>query len=167
MTKIDAYRQTLQNLDFWDDFLLSASGLPGPRGNLELAQVVAALGDRQIFARYREFNPQRAAAAALAEPALLGQPRHVSRALAILDRITTSFSAAQHRKSAEYKALKKGLAYCWSVLVAALPEEGKRCMEKWFACQDPDVRWVMKENLKKKRLERMDSAWVTSWREQL
>jgi hypothetical protein len=33
-------------------------------------------------------------------------------------------------------------------------------MEKWYGSADKDVRWVMRENLKKKRLERMDEAWV-------
>jgi hypothetical protein len=40
-------------------------------------------------------------------------------------------------------------------------------MEKWFACDDPDVRWIMRENLKKNRLERMDAGWVRGWRGKL
>jgi hypothetical protein len=28
---------------------------------------------------------------------------------------------------------------------------------------DPDVRWIMKENLKKERLKRLDPAWVERW----
>ncbi|MBA3873794.1 MAG: hypothetical protein H0X30_32070, partial [Anaerolineae bacterium] len=55
---------------------------------------------------------------------------------------------------------RKGLAYCWSVAVAALPEQGKPLMEKWLASSDKDIRWLMRENLKKDRLKRMDSAWV-------
>jgi hypothetical protein len=56
--------------------------------------------------------------------------------------------------------LRKGLGYCWSVAVAASPEEGKRMMERWFSSDDKDVLWVMKENLRKKRLARMDAEWV-------
>ena len=37
-------------------------------------------------------------------------------------------------------------------------------MEKWLANPDPDVRWIMRENLKKNRLVRMDAAWVARWR---
>jgi hypothetical protein len=44
--------------------------------------------------------------------------------------------------------------------VAALPGEGKALMEKWMGATDPDIRWIMKENLKKSRLVRMDAAWV-------
>lgn len=40
-------------------------------------------------------------------------------------------------------------------------------MEKWLAAEDRDVRWVMKENLKKKRLVRADAGWVEAWRKRL
>jgi hypothetical protein len=33
-------------------------------------------------------------------------------------------------------------------------------MEKWLNSPDSDVRWVMKENLKKNRLIKMDADWV-------
>jgi hypothetical protein len=36
-------------------------------------------------------------------------------------------------------------------------------MEKWLAVPDKDLRWIMKENLKKDRLKRIDAAWVTRW----
>jgi hypothetical protein len=32
--------------------------------------------------------------------------------------------------------------------------------EKWLADPDKDVRWIMRENLKKNRLVRMDADWV-------
>ena len=41
MTKMEMYRIYLRSIDQWDDYLLKESGLPGPRGNIELAQVVA------------------------------------------------------------------------------------------------------------------------------
>ena len=56
--------------------------------------------------------------------------------------------------------LRKGLAYGWSVAVAAQPAIGKPRMEKWIVSEDPDIRWIMKQNLKKKRLSRMDESWV-------
>ena len=36
-------------------------------------------------------------------------------------------------------------------------------MEKWLVSPDPDIRWIMRENLKKNRLVRMDAAWVARW----
>ena len=44
--------------------------------------------------------------------------------------------------------------------MVALPEEGKRLFERLLASDDPDVRWIARENLRKKRLERMDREWV-------
>jgi hypothetical protein len=51
--------------------------------------------------------------------------------------------------------------------VAALPGDGQKLMEKWFSSDDSDVLWVMKENLKKKRLVRMDEEWVQQWKSRL
>lgn len=246
MTKVEHYRQILSTLDDWDTFLLQESGLPGPRGNLELAQVVADEGDEALFWRYLDYSPaiaptnsaqeflafcgvvglgrllaegktevlaalrrcaadprwrtregvamalqrwgeqdmgallremaawsqgnpleQRAAAAALCEPKLLKDPLQVEAVLQILDQITASVTTANDRKSEAFKALRKGLGYCWSVAAAAYPAVGKPLLEKWLANNDKDVRWIMKENLKKDRLTRMDAAWVARWRAQL
>ena len=32
-------------------------------------------------------------------------------------------------------------------------------MEHWLVSPDPDIRWIMRENLKKNRLVQMDAAW--------
>lgn len=60
MTKADEYRTQLDVLDNWDSYLLGASGLPGPRGNIELAQVVADEGDLQHFQRYIAYTADKA-----------------------------------------------------------------------------------------------------------
>ena len=243
MNKTETYRQTLRTLDDWDAFLLKESGLPGPRGNLELAQAVADEGTRELFERFLCYNAdqaptnspfeflafcgvvglgrlsaegqtdlfaslrvhtsdprwrmregvamalqrvgdvnmglllkemekwskgnwleKRAAAAALCEPRLLKDKRQVKRVLKLLDAITTALARAKNRKSDEFDALRKGLGYCWSVAVAASPADGKRAMEKWLASDNRDVRWVMRENLKKNRLAKMDAAWVKRWK---
>ncbi len=246
MNKTDLYRQTLLTLADWDAYLLRESGLPGPRGNLELARAVAEEGNRQLFERYLAYdaevaptnNPheflafcgvlglgrlcaegerqflttlrgissdprwrireavamalqrlgeadmeallaemeqwsmgnfleQRAAAAALCEPSLLWQPDQTERVLRLLDGITASVQRATDRRSEQFRALRKGLGYCWSVAVCALPATGKPMLERWFASDDPDVRWIMVQNLKKKRLERMDATWVATWQSRL
>jgi len=239
MNKVEEYRRTLRGLDDWEPFLLRESGLPGPRGNIELARAVADEGDEELFQTYLSFeaeiaptnSPQeflafcgvlglgrlvsegksellgtlrdwasdprwrsreavamalqrlgqvdmdllltemerwsrggllerRAAAAGLCEPVLLGQPEHARRVLEILDVITASIVDEEDRRSDQFRALRKGLGYCWSVAVVALPDYGKKMMERWFSSDDKDVRWVMKENLGKKRLERLDAEWV-------
>jgi hypothetical protein len=246
MSKADDYRTQLHALHDWDAYLLEQSGLPGPRGNIELAQVVADLGELSLFRRYLAYTPQqapvnspyeflafcgalglgrllaegdtsqlmplralasdprwrtreavamalqrlgdsnmdllittmlewsqgspfeqRAAAAALCEPRLLAQPEHARAVLQILDSITTSLAGSQHRGSDGFIALRKGLGYCWSVAVVASPVAGKALMEKWFRMPNPDIQWVMKENLKKARLARLDSGWVEQWHTRL
>jgi hypothetical protein len=237
MSKKDDYRHTLRDLHDWIPFLRKESGLPGPRGNLELAYAVAeegnkkqfekllsmdldaeentpevflvfcgvvglgklAVDDLTLFSRLRAYasDPRwrireavptglqlagdqnmdlllkemkkwargnwyekRAAAATLAEPRLLDQPKHVRQILHVLDTITASMEKAGEAKDESFKVLRQGMGYCWSVVVAALPEMGKSMMENWLDSQDKDVRWMMKENLKKNRLIRMDEKWV-------
>jgi hypothetical protein len=243
MTKVEEYRTRLRSLENWEVFLLEESGLPGPRGNIELARVVAEEGDRQLFERFLSFDSARAptnspleflafcgvlglgrlyaeegraedlrrlrllasdnrwrireavamalqrtgavcmdalvsemeewsrgspleargAAAALCEPSLLGEARVVARVLCILDRVTCSLTRDDDRRSDDFRVLRKGLGYCWSVAVAACPTLGKPAMEKWFSSEHRDVIWVMRQNLGKKRLARVDPDWVAVW----
>jgi len=246
MSRIDTYRQALRSIDDWEPYLLAESGLPGPRGNIELAQAVADEGDEPLFLHLLSFDAtsaptnapeeflafcgviglgrlvaegrrdllpalrrhandprwrmregvamalqrwgrvdmrgllvemdvwsrgslleQRATAAALCEPALLGDAADAERTLQILDAITQSVEQAEDRRSDAFQALRKGLAYCWSVAVAALPEAGKALMERWLTCQDRDVRWIMRQNLQKQRLIRIDAGWVAAWQARL
>lgn len=107
---------------------------------------------------------QRAAAAAVCEPDFLVQVERISTVFDILDHITKAIERYQGRLEDGFQVLKKGMGYCWSVAVVAAPEEGKTRFERWFASRDPDVRWVLKENLKKKRMLKMDTEWVEKWR---
>jgi hypothetical protein len=109
----------------------------------------------------------RAAAAAVCEPRLIVRREHALQVLRLLDRITASMIKVEDRKTDGFQALRKGLGYCWSVAVAALPDEGKAKMERWLEVDDRDVIWVMKENLRKNRLARLDPDWVRQWRRRL
>jgi hypothetical protein len=242
MSKKDDYRDKLRTIENWDSYLLKESGLPGPRGNIELAQVVADEGNLTLFQRYVGYTAvtaptnspyeflafcgvvglgrllaeghtdllpalrghasdprwrireavamalqrlgdvdmdqlisamqewsigtpleQRAAAAALCEPRLLRQPDHAGAVLQILDEITATIERVTDRRSDDFRALRKGLGYCWSVVAVALPAEGKTLMEKWLVSADKDIQWIMQTNLKKARLARLDSEWVKKW----
>ena len=103
---------------------------------------------------------KRAAAAALCEPKLLNQKEQVSKVLQILETITCSIMEIADRKDEGFLALKKGLAYCWSVAIVAFPDEGKQRFEKLMTYDDKDIKWIMKENLKKDRLKKMDQEWT-------
>jgi hypothetical protein len=106
----------------------------------------------------------RAAAAALCEPALLVEPAHAAQVLALLDVITAILFHTTDRRSEPFRVLRKGLGYCWSVAIVANPNAGKARFEAWLANPDPDLRWMLRENLKKARLSRMDPAWVGACR---
>lgn len=139
------------------------------------AMALQRVGDRDVGRLLAVVDPwaegspleQRAAAAALCEPRLLKDIHHSASVLAILDRITASFASTYDRDSDEFEALKKGLGYCWSVAVAANPRVGKPMLERWSRSKDRHVRWVMRENLKKARLKRVDPAWVDRMAERL
>jgi hypothetical protein len=103
---------------------------------------------------------RRAVAAAICEPGLLKKPEIITKVLGLLDQITEDLSQEQNRKNEDFKVLRKSLGYCWSVAVVADPVSGKKLMEKWFAGHNPDIRWIMRENLKKNRLRKLDPAWV-------
>ncbi len=103
---------------------------------------------------------RRAAIATLCEPRLLEEQDRVRNVLALLDRVTAELPEVGDRRSDESRTLRKTLGYAWSVAVVAFPEEGKPLFERLLESEDPDVRWVVRENLRKKRLERMDREWV-------
>ena len=140
-----------------------------------VAMALQRLGDTDVGRLLSEmerwsrgnFLEMRAAAASLCEPRLLKQKEYAKQTLVLLDRITASISSSTDRNTDEFKALKKSLGYCWSVVVAANPAVGMPLMEHWFSTADRDIRWIMRENLKKKRLERMNAGWVQHSRLQL
>jgi hypothetical protein len=103
---------------------------------------------------------QRAAVAAVCEPRLLVDPDAVRATLTLLDRATASLVEPGGKNAPDVKVLRQALGYCWSVAVAADPVAGKPVMERWLAIDHPDVRWVMRENLRKSRLIRVDPVWV-------
>ncbi|MFN2184896.1 MAG: HEAT repeat domain-containing protein [Anaerolineae bacterium] len=237
-SKTEHYRRHLRSLSDWTSYLRAESGLPGPRGNLELAQAVAeeatprqvesllsipmeqapenskgvflvfcgitalgkrlAAGNRSQLQRLRAYasDPrwrvreavaialqyfgdadiqgllremrrwaagnwyeQRAAAAALCEPRLLHDAKVAGGLLEILDGITRDI-AGKPDSSEAFKTLRKSMGYCWSVAIAASPQAGKSLFEKWIRSPSRDVRWLLKQNLSKKRLQQVDSAWV-------
>jgi hypothetical protein len=106
---------------------------------------------------------KRAVAAGLCEPILLKDKKNAAVVIEILDRITRLAILDKNRKSEEFQILRKGLGYCWSVAIAASPENGKPAFEKLLEYNDPDIYWIIKENLKKNRLIKMDPEWVADF----
>jgi hypothetical protein len=111
---------------------------------------------------------RRAAAAALCEPVLLTDAGRVQATLNVLEAATGPVEAAgtEERRSEAFKAFRKGLGYCWSVAVAAAPETGwpvfEAVVERAATGGDTDLRWIARENLRKRRLERLDAGRVAA-----
>lgn len=105
---------------------------------------------------------RRAVVATLCEPSLLTVPDHAITIFSYLDRITQSVLEVENRRSVNFRTLRKTLGYGWSVAVACQPSIGKPRMEKWVGCPDKDIRWIMIQNLKKKRLTKVEASWTSS-----
>jgi hypothetical protein len=94
----------------------------------------------------------RAAAASVAEPVLLQDETTAVAALALHRQIIDQVGKVQERKSEAFRVLRKGLGYTLSLVVYALPQQGFAFMARLLETQDPDLKWIVKENLKKNRL---------------
>jgi hypothetical protein len=95
----------------------------------------------------------RAAAAGIAEPDLLAEPRLAEAAMRFHRKILIRVYTATERSSDAFKALKKALGYTLSLVVAALPDIGFEYLRQLTCLKDRDIRWIVKENLKKSRLQ--------------
>jgi hypothetical protein len=96
----------------------------------------------------------RAIAATVAMPSLLVNEEMATWALSLHQNIFDQVLETQDRKSEQFRVMRKALGYTLSVIVSALPQEGFKLMAQLSESQDDDVKWILKENLKKKRLER-------------
>ena len=128
------------------------------RGNMP-----ALIAEMESWSKEGHFV-QRAAAAALCEPALLKKPDEVRRVLMVLDHVTRSMAATHERKDDAYRVLRQAMGYCWSVAVAANPAAGRPLIEKWLRSTDPDVAWMMKSNLGKARMSALGKPWLAKWK---
>src|SRR3990170_2595227 len=87
----------------------------------------------------------RAVAAGIAEPALLDDnPRMAAAALQL------------HRRTESFRTLRQALGYSISVVATATPKAAFALLRGLAAARDPDMQWIVRENLKKQRLGRAD-----------
>ena len=99
---------------------------------------------------------KRAAVAAICEPRLLRSPEMAAVAVEVCASLTRwlAASAREGRSQPAGRTLRQALGYCWSVAVAADPEAG---LAPFLALDtsDADVRWIVDQNRRKKRLSRL------------
>src|SRR5258708_19705031 len=68
----------------------------------------------------------------------------------VLERL--HLTPAAERKREDFRGLRKSLGYTLSVVTAAAPQEGFALMRDCAGWGDADIAWVLRENLKKRRL---------------
>ncbi|MFW9809966.1 MAG: hypothetical protein ACFFE6_11380 [Candidatus Thorarchaeota archaeon] len=94
----------------------------------------------------------RGVMAGVAEPSLLMDTGFTEWALDAHTKVLDKIRASSDRESDEFRILRKALGYTLSVVVKATPSTGFRTLEEQIKIDDADIKWIVKENLKKKRL---------------
>jgi hypothetical protein len=102
---------------------------------------------------------KRAVVAGLCEPKLLTDENITIKVLNILNEITEILNH-DNKLTDEEESLRKALAYGWSVAIVHAPEKGKQIFEKLIIKKGKHIKWIIKENLKKNRLVKLDGDWV-------
>ena len=135
----DALRRIL---DFW---ISDGSEAEGEVGG-------GALTDAALLER-------RAVLAAAAHPPLLGEEEFARYALKTAEGILEEAAGVpgQQRSTEAFHALIEEMGGALGVLAAAFPEEGFPLLERWARSTDPDIRRVLAESLKNKRLQSVDA----------
>lgn len=107
-----------------------------------------------VLAKKGNYLQQRAAIAAIAEPSLVYTPELLTAAIGlqriVLERVR--HASPEDRKTEEFRTLRRTLGYTLSVVTAVAPQEGFALMRECASWNDADIIWVLRENLKKKRL---------------
>ncbi|MHA2231436.1 MAG: hypothetical protein ACXAB4_02990 [Candidatus Hodarchaeales archaeon] len=96
----------------------------------------------------------RAVAASTGEQCIKMDESYALWALNLHKIILSKLIASEERSSEEFKALRKGLAYTLSIVVQSVPVEGFSYLNELAGEQDRDAVWIVKQNLKKKRLSK-------------
>jgi hypothetical protein len=109
----------------------------------------------------------RAVAAGLAEPRFM-RNREITRVAldmhkAILERVTREPAI----RDTDYKVLVKGLCYTLSVIITGIEHEGFAYLEALIATDHPIIKKIVRENLKKKRLTRLNAKKVAELQHKL
>jgi hypothetical protein len=115
-----------------------------------------------IFESWEHANllEKRCIAATLCEPDLIKTTERAEQLLGILNEYMELIELAKNVKNEDYKAFKKAMGYCISVVITVNPEKGKDFFEEWMRSPSLEIRWVLSENLKRDRLRKVDSKWV-------
>lgn len=103
---------------------------------------------------------KRCLIAGLCEPKNLKNKNILDSAFNYLNKFTEEFSSYSNKLTEDQKILRKALAYAWSVAIVEDVEQGKSLFAKFVDYNNKNILWIVKNNLKKNRLKKMDEVWV-------
>lgn len=121
-----------------------------------------------IGSEWIDGNPyvQRAVITSVCKRKLLRDRRYANQVVQLLDQAMNTIRESRP-STPGYTLLKKALGYCWSRVLVAYPEEGTPEFERWLFSNHPGIRWIVKKNLKKKRLVKSQPHWVMQCRHKI
>lgn len=120
-----------------------------------LAAVPDATGEQLMYlASEGNYWQQCAAITTIAEEALLYMPDVLATALQLQHIILERLHNAPFdvRKGEDFRTLKRTLGFTLSVITVSSPAQGFALMRECATWNDPDITWILRENLNKKRL---------------
>ena len=103
---------------------------------------------------------QRALVAGLAEPRLIKNREIAKISLEIHKRIIEKVANDKEVKNPDYQVLIKGLCYTLSVIITGIEDEGFEYLEELAKKNNPVIKKILRENLKKNRLRRLNNSKV-------
>jgi hypothetical protein len=109
----------------------------------------------------------RAVAAGVAEPRFMKNQEIARDALDLHKVILENVAHEPDRRDPDYMVLVKGLCYTLSVVITGIEQEGFTYLEDLLATNHPILQKIVRENLKKKRLIRLNAAKVSGLQQKL
>jgi hypothetical protein len=109
----------------------------------------------------------RAVAAGVAEPRFMKKRENARIALDLHKAILANVAHEANRRDPYYIVLVKGLSYTLSVVIVGIEQEGFAYLEDLLATDHPIIHKIVRENLKKKRLVRLNAENVAKLQQKL
>jgi hypothetical protein len=103
---------------------------------------------------------QRALVAGLAEPRIIKSRKIAEISLEIHKKIIAKVAEETDTKNTDRQVLIKGLCYTLSVIITGTEDEGFRYLEDLMKIKNAVIRKIIRENLKKNRLKRLNHRKV-------
>jgi hypothetical protein len=113
------------------------------------------------------FLVHRALVAGLAEPRLMEHQSTARQALEIHKAIIAKVESATSVRAKDFLVLVQGLCYTLSVIITGIEYEGFAYLEELTNSKNPFIKRIVRENLQKNRLKKLNAVRVTELQERI